>query len=246
MDKPKNDLVKNNVNEIDADFAVIPFKTFILILLATIAGAFIAILVLPIWMPGMSASLQGDFPKVFWFLSRSSAIVAYALLWLALCFGVLITNKLARLWPGGPVAFDMHQYAVLLGLAFALFHALILMGDRYINLSLPRVLTPFASLDYRPLAVGFGQVAFYLMVVIAASFYLRRRLTVYGWRWIHYLGYGAYLMAVGHGIFSGTDSGAPWARFLYGATGGLLLFLFIYRVLASRFKPQAHPVKQTA
>ena len=41
-----------------------------------------------------------------------------------------------------------------LALAFALFHALILLGDRYIGYSPATLLLPFASHDYRPISVG--------------------------------------------------------------------------------------------
>ena len=99
---------------------------FLGMLLAVSFGSLAAALVLPVIVPGLSASLSGNAPHAFWFLSRTSAIVAYLLLWISMCLGLLITNKLARLWPGGPVAFDLHQYTSLLGVAFALFHGLIL------------------------------------------------------------------------------------------------------------------------
>src|SRR5512132_2483555 len=112
---------------------------------AVAAGVFAAVVALPPWLPGLSASLLGPEPKVYWYLSRSSAVAAYLLLWCSMATGLAISNRLARIWPGGPTAFDLHQYTSLLGLGFALFHALILMGDHYINYTLGQVLVPFAS-----------------------------------------------------------------------------------------------------
>ncbi|MFN8423771.1 MAG: hypothetical protein U0470_10465 [Anaerolineae bacterium] len=101
---------------------------------------------------------------------------------------------MARLWPGGPTAFDLHQHVSLLSLAFAVFHALILLGDRYIDYTLATVLVPFASRDYRPIGVGLGQLAFYPLAVVGLSFYVRPHrpprlaraalplLGVFGWR----------------------------------------------------------------
>ena len=40
-----------------------------------------------------------------------------------MALGLGITNKMARLWPGAPAAFALHEYVSLLGLAFAVFHA---------------------------------------------------------------------------------------------------------------------------
>jgi predicted ferric reductase len=230
----------------DDELPAMPFQTFLLLLLAAASGAIIAILVLPGWLPGLSTSLQGSAPKAFWFLSRSSAAVAYALLWLSMCLGLLITNKMARVWPGGPYAFDLHQYASLLGLSFALFHGLILMGDQYIHFTLQRVLVPFSTVEYRPLWVGLGQLAFYLMAVVAMSFYVRRRIGTRTWRLVHYLSFVAYVLALLHGVFSGTDSGAAWARGLYWASGGVFIFLLIYRVMASVIKLRPAAVKRVA
>lgn len=220
-----------------------PLQTFGLLLLATAAGTLVAIWVLPIWLPGLNASLQGATPQVFWFLSRSSAIVAYSLLWLSMAFGLIITNKLARLWPGGPVAFDLHQYTSLLGLAFALFHALILLGDKYMNFHVLQILTPFATSGYRPAWVGLGQLAFYSMAIVALSFYLRRQIGSHIWRLIHYLSFGAYLLALTHAVVSGTDSVVFWASGLYWLSGGALLFLFFYRVLLAVTKPYFRTIK---
>src|SRR5919206_3851292 len=97
------------------------------------------------WLAGIQASLAGTDPKAFWYLSRATAFVGFGLLWLSMALGLSITNKLARLWPGGPAANDLHEYTSLLGLAFGCFHGLILLGDGYSNYSLAQLLLPFAT-----------------------------------------------------------------------------------------------------
>jgi predicted ferric reductase len=235
--------IKREIDSYD-DLPAMPFQTFMLFLVSAAVGAIAAVLILPDWLPGLSASFSGSAPQAFWFLSRSSAAVAYTLLWLSMAFGLLITNKMARLWPGGPFAFELHQYTSLLGLAFALFHGLILMGDHYIHFSLSRVLVPFSNPEYRPVWVGLGQIAFYLMGVVALSFYVRRQIGRRLWRLIHYLSFATYLLALWHGVFSGTDSSAAWARGLYWASGGLFLFLVTYRLLTSLAKPRSRALNK--
>src|SRR5437868_3897044 len=102
----------------------------------------------------------------YWYLSRTSALVAFTLLWASMALGVSITNKLARRWPGAPTAFDLHQYTSLLGWAFAIFHVLILLGDNYIGYTPFQLLLPFASTGYEQVWVGLGQIAFYLMIPV--------------------------------------------------------------------------------
>src|SRR5512136_2338051 len=199
--------------------------TLIIMLLAVTLGAFAAAIVLPNWLPGLSQSLLGAEPKAYWYLSRTSALVAYTLLWLSMAMGLIITNKLARVWPGGPTAFDLHQFASLLGLAFALFHALILMGDKYIHYDLAQVLVPFNSTGYKPLWVGLGQIGFYLFVIVTLSFYARKRLGNRAWRLIHQLSFLMFVLALSHGIFAGTDSTVLALRVFYWITGASLLFL---------------------
>lgn len=211
--------------------------TLLLVLLASAAGALAAAVVLPSWLPHLSESLLGPEPKAYWYLARASAFVAYGLLWLSMILGLTMTNKLARVWPGGPVAFDLHQHASLLGLAFALFHALVLLGDRYIGYTLPQLLMPFASTAYKPLEVGLGQIAVYLLALVGLSFYVRGLIGRKLWRSIHFLSFALFFLALLHGIGSGTDSAAPFATIFYWATGGTVLFATVYRVLVAAPSP---------
>ena len=148
-----------------------------------------------------------------------------------MALGLGLSNKLARLWPGVPATFAIHEYVSLLGLAFALFHGLILLGDRYINFTVAQVFVPFATTDYRPTWVGIGQIGFYIWLIVALSFYVRSSIGQKTWRAIHYLSFVMYLMGLIHGLFSGTDTASNWAGWYYWTSGGSLLFLFVYRII---------------
>jgi predicted ferric reductase len=220
-------------NTPEFDESTITPATILLMLLAIAVGMMLAAILMPGWLPNLATSLVGEAPKGYWYLSRGSAFVAMVLLWLSMAMGTIITNKLARLWPGGPPAFAIHEFASLLGLVMALFHALILMGDRYINYSLGQVLVPFTSVNYRPSWVGLGQVGFYLWIIVAFTFYIRRQLGNRAWRLIHFASYISYILALIHGLTSGTDSSTAWVQAFYWFNGASLLFLFIYRLLIS-------------
>ncbi len=203
------------------------------ILGAALAGVLTSLFILPIFLPGMASSMAGSQPKVFWYLSRGSGIVAFWMLWLSMVFGLLLTGKVARWWPGAPQSLDLHQFTSLLGLGLALFHGLILMGDHFIHYTLAQVLIPFAGQGYKPFWVGVGQIAFYVSAIVTFSVYVRKFIGARTWRWLHYASFLGYAMAMVHGIASGTDSQAAWAGFMYWASGGILLFLLAYRVLVS-------------
>lgn len=196
------------------------------------AGTALAIIVIPIWVPILGASLVGTDAKAYWYLSRASGIAAFLLLWVSMASGLLISNKMARTWPGGFAAFDLHQFSSLLALGFTLFHAFILLGNHYIEYNLAQLLVPFAGSSYRPNWTGIGQVALYLSVLVSFTFYVRRQIGYRMWRLIHFLSYALFLMALVHGIYSGTDSSSVWVSWMYWLTGTSLIALNINRIVA--------------
>ena len=210
------------------------FNHILWALVAMSAGLLASALVLPIWLPGLAASVLGPNPKVFWYLSRSTAIVAFVVLWLSMVWGLLLTGRIAQLWPGAAAANDLHQFTSLLGLNLGLFHGLLLLGDHYINFSMLQVVVPFATATYRPLWVGMGQVTFYLWALVAFSFYVRKHIGQKVWRLLHYVSFLIFALTLLHGIFSGTDSVSPWMQAIYWGSAVSVGFLTLYRVVYSR------------
>lgn len=204
------------------------------LLMALLAGVAAGVLALLLLRANPGASLLGAAPHGYWYLSRTSALVAFGLLWLATALGLLITDRLARVWPGGPLAFDLHQYASALGLLVALFHAAILLGDRYIGYTPRQLLIPFGGGQHRPLAVALGQVGCYLLIGIWASSRLRLTIGQRWWRRIHFLSFLAFGLALLHGVLAGSDSVVWGVRALYWFSGGSILWLTAYRILGVR------------
>jgi predicted ferric reductase len=140
-------------------------------------------------------------------------------------------------WPGAALANELHQHVSLLALGLGIFHALILLGDRYADYHLSQLLIPFAGGTYKPLWVGLGQVGFYLLAIVALSFYVRRRLGNRAWRAVHMLSFGVYLGVLTHAVMAGTDTSVPWIQAGYYVSAASVLFLTIYRMLVARFSP---------
>ena len=208
-------------------------QSFLLFLLAMTLGLLLAVVLLPAWLPNLAFSLGGQAPKAYWYLSRATAFGSLSLLWLSMALGMGITNKMARTWPGAAAAFAIHEYVSLVGLAFAAFHAVVILGDHYINFTFLQLLIPFSTVAYRPLWVGIGQVGFYVWLIVAVTFYIRSLIGQKSWRVLHYASFAMYLMGLAHGIFSGTDTSAPWAQYYYWISGGSLLFLLMGRIVGA-------------
>lgn len=230
-------------------------QPFALLFVVIVAGLLIAIPLLPAWVNNLNYSFTGANPMIYWYLSRAAGFVALSILWLSMALGLSITNKIARVWPGTSTAFSLHEYVSLLGLTFALYHGLVLMGDHFVDFSLPRLMMPF-SIAYLPFWTGLGQLAFYIWVFVALSFYIRQRIGQKTWRKIHYLNFAMYMMGLFHGAFGGTDSTLTWAKTYYWVSGLSLLGLLAYRIYttvapkkAASPKPVAQetqPVPQTS
>src|SRR5574342_584976 len=103
-----------NPNETTLEESSVNFQTFLSLLLAMSVGLLLAVLLLPRWMPNLGFSLSGDAPRAFWYLARGSALASLSLLWISMMLGLGISNKMARLWPGAPAAFAIHEYVNLL------------------------------------------------------------------------------------------------------------------------------------
>ena len=171
--------------------------------------------------------------QAMWYITRAAGIMAYLLLWLSTVWGLAIPSKLFSDVLNGEFAFDFHQFISLLALGFLGLHVFILTADRYLPFSLTQVLVPFIS-PYRPVWVGIGSLAFYLTLLVTVTFYLRKRIGMKSFRYIHYSSLLAYLGAVVHALFAGTDSSMPVTLILYAGTFLVVVFLLVYWLVAMR------------
>jgi hypothetical protein len=168
----------------------------------------------------------------FWYLSRASGFVAYLLLWGSVIAGLLLSSGLGRGWMRPPQLLDVHQFLSTVGVGFASFHGLVLMGDRYLSFPLRAVVLPFAS-RHEPLLVASGQIAIWLSVLLIVSFHVRRHIGGRAWRRLHYASFAAFWLAVLHGALLGTDTRTLWAAGTYLATAGAVTFLTLHRMLST-------------
>lgn len=215
----------------------LPFIIGVVLTLLALGGGILIYLIQPAWITTPLSSLFGANAHGYWYLSRIAALVAFGLLWLSMALGLIITNRMARVWPGGPTASELHEYVSLLGLGFTVFHVVILLGDHYINYTPFQLLVPFASINYQPFWVGVGQIGFYLLLLVTLTFYVRSWIGAKRWRQIHMLSFASFALALFHGLFSGTDSSSLWVQRMYWASAVSVVALTAYRIAVTR-KPK--------
>lgn len=166
--------------------------------------------------------------KVWWYVSRSTGIVAWALLALAVLWGLALSTRALGRRPAAPWLLDVHRFLGGLAVIFTLFHLVSLMLDPWASFSLGELLIPFRS-SWKPGPVAWGIVAFYLLLAVEISSLLKKRMSTRVWHGIHLLSYVLYAVATIHLLTAGTDRINPILRWSVLATVGAVIFFTIYR-----------------
>jgi sulfoxide reductase heme-binding subunit YedZ len=186
--------------------------------------------------------MSGD--PTFWLLARAAGLTAYVLLTCVVLAGLVLKSRPApsRLRPA--VVVDIHRMLSTLALGAVGLHAAALTLDG-VSPTPPQALVIPGLAHYRPLWTSFGVVAAELMLVLAVSFPLRRRIGFRAWRMLHWVSYAIFGAATAHGVFAGTDSGRPAVAAMYLAALALVAAATSWRVLVpGRPRPRRQPAQQ--
>jgi sulfoxide reductase heme-binding subunit YedZ len=165
-----------------------------------------------------------------WELIRASGLVAYVLLTAGVAMGVSVKVRaldwvMKRAWVN-----EAHQTVSVLALAFTLLHAVAILFNGHAPFTVTQVLVPFSA-TWRPFAAAMGSVSMWLVGLLVVSSWARSAIGYKTWRAIHFSGFAAWVLAVGHGITAGADSGEAWVQYLYLGSGALVGLLCVFRFL---------------
>ena len=118
---------------------------------------------------------------ITWDTARAGGFLAYILLTLAVAAGLVLRNRWqSTRWPRF-VTNELHGYLSLLALVFITVHVLAVLVDPFTRFGLAEILVPLWS-HYRPVWMGLGTVALYLLVAVWLSSQLRARISHRTWR----------------------------------------------------------------
>ncbi len=190
---------------------------------------------------GAVAALQPGL--LAWYAARAMGFMAYLTVAASVLYGLLLSTKILDAIAHRPVSFALHKDLSIAGLLLSVVHMTVLLADQSFAFTPRAILVPFAS-PYAPVWVGIGQLTFYGLAIVTASFYVRRQIGQRAWRILHYLTFAAFIGATGHGIMSGSDSGTPWAFWVYLVPGAMSVFLLAYRIVLSISAHLLHPASQ--
>jgi predicted ferric reductase len=144
-------------------------------------------------------------------------LAGYAVAVATLVGGAPLSGRLGARWAGRRGLFESHQWLSWALVALALAHAALLWPRRG-----PGAGAAWwwpAAVEGVPLAIAMGPFVVYALLLVAASYYARRRLGYPLWRGLHALAYPATAVALWHGVAAGPDAWHPVLR------GGCILAL---------------------
>ena len=165
-----------------------------------------------------------------WLVIRSSGLIAYALLAASTIWGLLLSTKILGRAKGAKDLTYVHEALAVGALVATLVHMGFIVADTFIDFTVWAVLVPGMS-TWEPLAVAWGVVAFYGIVVTGGSFYVRKRIGQSVWRAVHYGTFGTFLAAAVHGVTAGTDTTNVAVMAMYVSSATIVVALVALRGL---------------
>ena len=165
-----------------------------------------------------------------WYLTRATGITLYLLIWATVVLGLGVTTRYFDGWLSKGATYSLHTYLPRLAYAFLAAHLLGLVVDEFMPFSISALIAPFRSPAPEPWT-GFGVIGMYLFLVIVVTVALRRYIPYRIWRFLHWLAFPLYVLALLHGIGSGADTGSFWVQGMYLVTASTVLMLTFVRLL---------------
>jgi len=180
----------------------------------------------------MIAATTSTSVPVAWLVARAAGLVALTLLSASVWLGLAMSTRLVapRLQKS---LLGWHQTLMWCGLSLVALHAAALLLDPVMHFSVVVVVVPGIA-PWRPLAVAAGVVTAWIMLALALSFHVRRRITPRRWRLLHYGSFGAVALALGHGLTAGTDLRGTPGLLVAGGLAAPVIWLVYARILIPR------------
>ena len=192
----------------------------------------------------LGALSRPDLPMMWW-SARAFGLLAYVALWLSALFGVMVSAKGAGGLLDKATVAALHNRWALAALVATALHVLAVVFDPVSGVTPLAAFVPLASARLRG-PITLGTMALLDMMGVAVTTELSRRLPRWMWRAVHASAFGTLLLALGHGVMTGTDTSSSTMRVFYLVSMAILVGAVVQRILlatrgASRRRAAASP-----
>ena len=173
--------------------------------------------------------------SLWWYLARSSGIVATVLIVAALAWGFFFSARETgtRLRPAWWL--DLHVWLGGLALAFTVVHVVTVVADSDLGIRFVDLFVP-GSAKTRPAAMAWGVVAFELVTIVTITSWrpVKARFRLRTWHLIHLLSIPAAVLAGLHANQSGSDASRAAFKLGLAVVAGAAVYPAALRVLGLR------------
>jgi predicted ferric reductase len=178
---------------------------------------------------------------VAWLVARAAGLVALAFFTASMTLGLSLSTRLfgAR---RGKQLMGWHQTLMWTGVALVALHGAALAVDPVMRFGVGGVLVPGLA-PWRPVPVAAGIVTGWIMLALASSFHVRRRIGQRQWRLLHYASFVAFATGLFHALNVGTDLTGTRGLIFAGIVAAPVVWLAYARVLLPRPGVQQPPVR---
>jgi len=169
--------------------------------------------------------------QIYWYLARSSGIVAWGLLTLATLWGMFLSTSILKDRRRPAWLLSLHRWLGGLSVIFVGVHLGGLMLDSYVEFTWVDLLIPGTS-EWRPMAVAFGVIGLYLLMAVEGTSLLMKRLPKRFWKQVHVTSFALFWVVSIHAALAGADTTSGWYRVTSLVMIGAVLLVALYRFMA--------------
>lgn len=172
--------------------------------------------------------------KLSWYVARSAGFTTWGLTAFAVLWGLFLSTGILQGRPSRPWLLDLHRYVGGLAVVFVAIHMGAVAADNFVHFGWADTFVPMAS-EWRPGAVAWGIVAFWLLIAVEITSLLRRRVVSERvWRTVHASSFVLFGAGTVHTFQAGHDMDNPIAFWTVVGVSVLVLAMSWWRVLAGR------------
>lgn len=178
---------------------------------------------------------------VAWLVARAAGLVAFGLMTISVILGLALSTKLLG-GRRGKLLLGWHQTLMWTAFGMVVAHGIAVALDPTLHFGFVGVLIPGAA-HWRPVPVAAGILTAWLLLLLATSFNVRRRIGQRRWRLLHYATFGAFGLGLYHALNTGTDLAGTKGLIFAGVCLAPVLWLVYARILMPRARPKAPVVR---
>ncbi len=182
--------------------------------------------------------MEGD--TILWVVGRGTGAAATVALSMALMSGVALRPGFLQWFTHNRGLRAVHDAASLIWLPLGAIHVVALLLDSQAKLAPVDVVIPFIA-SYGVVAIGLGTVSLDLFAAVMVTSWMRDRMSLRVWLWIHRSSYVAFAAVFAHTLLSGSDFTNPLLSVIAWLTLFALCAGLGMRLLRAGDRPRVRP-----